>query len=141
MLDPDTLHRRARRVLPDKIETREVVIDAVDENRLAALLLPLRHRHRGAILFRLAPATLAALASRSLSFLQDARRAREGLGRRSAPLAYGAWTRVSDGNAACFRTASRDGRASLTLVPVAGLAVYAWDDHRIGGSGRVPSWR
>ncbi|WAC64527.1 hypothetical protein OVA13_07160 [Pseudoxanthomonas sp. SL93] len=139
MLDVATLHRRARRVLPDKIQTRGVVIDAVDEKRLAALLLPLGRCRRGAILFELSSATLSALATRSLAFLQDALTAREGLARQAAPLAYHAWQAVSQGAFEGFRTTSRDGRASLWLAPCAGLAMYAWDDRGLAAPTQDPS--
>jgi hypothetical protein len=139
MLDAATLHRRARRVLPDKIQTCGIVTDAVDPARLASLLLPLGHRRRGAILFELSSVTRSVLAARSLAFLQDALTAREGLARRAAPLAYHAWQAVSQGAFVGFRTTSRDGRASLWLAPCAGLAVYAWDDRGWATRKQAPS--
>ncbi|MBD9477991.1 hypothetical protein [Pseudoxanthomonas sp. PXM02] len=128
MLDLATLHRRARRVLPAQIDTRRVVLDAAGEAGLAALLLPLRHRHRGSIVFELSRGTLSALREGSLRFLQEARTAREGLGRRSAPLVYDAWQPVAARPATGFITTSRDRHACLRLDTRGGLAIYAWDD-------------
>ncbi|MEL1264988.1 hypothetical protein [Pseudoxanthomonas putridarboris] len=135
MLDVATLHRRACRVLPEKIQTCGVLAGAMDEPRLAVLLLPLARRRQGGIAYRLAAATLAALAADPLAYLQDAYRAREGLGRRIAPLLYGAWRQVGHGGMACFHTVSRDGRASLALLPARKRAVYAWNDHGLAGDG------
>lgn len=128
MLDLATLHRRARRVLPLQIDTCRVVLDAAGEAGLAGLLLPLRHRHRGSLMFELSRGTLAALRERSLIFLQDARTAREGLGRRHAPLSYDAWEPVAACPTTGFITTSRDRHASLRLDIRCGLAIYAWDD-------------
>jgi len=128
MLDLATLHRRARRVLPLQIDTCRVVLDAAGEAGLAALLLPLRHRHCGSIVFELSRDTVSVLRARSLAFLQDARTAREGLGRRSAPLAYDAWRPMAAHPASGFITTSRDRHACLRLDLRGGLAIYAWDD-------------
>jgi hypothetical protein len=128
MLDLATLHRRARRVLPHQIDTCRVVLDAAGEAGLAGLLLPLRHRHCGSIVFELSRGTLSALRERSLTFLQDARTAREGLGRRRAPLSYDAWEPMAACPASGFVTTSRDRHACLRLDTRCGLAIYAWDD-------------
>ena len=53
MIDPATLHRRARRVLPEKIGTDAVIVEAMDDATLTMLLAPLAHRRRGCLLFRL----------------------------------------------------------------------------------------
>ncbi|MDR7069040.1 hypothetical protein J2X02_001891 [Pseudoxanthomonas japonensis] len=132
MLDLATVHRRARRVLPARIDTSRVVLATAGPARLAALLLPLGHRHRGTVLFELSPSTRQALDARALMFLQDACVAREGLGRHGLPLAYEAWRPMHSGEAVGFITRSRDGRACLQLDPAQGLALYAWDDHRGG---------
>lgn len=128
MLDLATLHRRARRVLPAQIDTCRVVLDATGEARLAALLLPLAHRHRGSIVFELSHGTLSALREGALGFLQEARTAREGLGRRSAPLVYDVWQAVAACPANGFITTSRDRHARLRLDISGGLVIYAWDD-------------
>lgn len=128
MLDLATVHRRARRVLPLQIETRRVVLDAAGEEALASLLLPMGHRQRGSIVFELSDDTLCALKARSLTFLQDARTAREGLGRRSVPMAYDAWQPVVAYPARGFVTTSHDRHACLRLDLRGGLAIYAWDD-------------
>ena len=128
MLDLATVHRRACRVLPLQIGTCRVLLDAAGEAGLATLLLPLRHRHRGSIVFELSGDTRSALREQSLEFLQDARMAREGFGRRSAPLHYDAWAPVAGCPANGFITTSRDRRACLRLDAYCGLAIYAWDD-------------
>lgn len=130
MLDLATLHRRARRVLPLQIDTCRVVLDVAGEAGLTALLLPLRHRHRGTIAFELSSSTRQALDACPLVFLQDACVAREGLARHGAPLAYEAWQPLPQGSSNGFITRSRDGRVRLQLDPARGLALYAWDDHR-----------
>ena len=93
MIDPATLHRRARRVLPEKIGTDAVIVEAMDDATLTMLLAPLAHRRRGCLLFRLSSQTIAALVARAAGYLQDARQAREGLGRWTRPLTYTAWRR------------------------------------------------
>lgn len=128
MLDLATLHRRARRVLPLQIDTCRVVLGAAGEAGLATLLLPLGHRRHGSIAFELSGHTLSALRERSLEFLQEARTAREGLGRRSEPLRYDAWEPVGACPVNRFVTTSRDRRACLRLDTNGGLAIYAWDD-------------
>lgn len=138
MLDLDFLHRRACRVLPDKIDTDAVLLDGADDTQLAALLLPLSHRRQGCLVFRLSATTLRPLASRAVLYLQDACRAREGLGRRTRPLTYGAWRQEDAGPASRFRTYSVDGRAGLCLLPVAAAAIYVWDDRGLAREGRHP---
>lgn len=137
MLDVDSLHRRACRVLPDKIGTDAVLLDGADDRRLAALLLPLSHRRQGSLVFRLSSTTLRSLASRAAQYLQDACRAREGLGRRARPLTYAAWKQEGTGPASRFRTCSMDGRAGLCLLPAAASVVYVWDDRGLDHAG----WR
>jgi hypothetical protein len=141
MLDLATLHRRACRVLPDKIDTDAVLLDAADDRQLAALLLPFSHRRRGCLVFRLSATTLRSLASRAALYLQDACRAREGLGRRTRPLTYAAWTQEGPGPASRFRTYSVDGRADLCLLPAAASAVYVWDDRGLEREGMRPVLR
>ncbi|WP_454259592.1 hypothetical protein [Pseudoxanthomonas mexicana] len=66
MIDPATLHRRARRVLPEKIGTDAVIVEAMDDATLTMLLAPLAHRRRGCLLFRrLSSQTIAALVWRA----------------------------------------------------------------------------
>ena len=135
MIDPDTLHRRARRVLPAQIQTEAVVVDTMDDSCLAAWLLPLSHRRHGCLVFRLAAPTIASLASRAMPYLQDARRAREGLGRLMRPMVYRPWSRHGAGPSQRFATCSEDGRASLCLLPAAGAALYAWNDRGLPRAG------
>lgn len=131
MLDLASLHRRARRVLPPPVESSEVVVDACDASTLCALLLPLRHRRQGRIVFRLAPDTVRGLGRKPLDYLQDAVRAREGLGRRRTPMRYTAWRQGGGDGGACFYAYSLDGRAALVLLPASAMAIYAWDDRGI----------
>ena len=69
MIDPATLHRRARRVLPEKIGTDAVIVEAMDDATLTMLLFPLAHRRRGCLLFRLSSQTIAALVARTAGYL------------------------------------------------------------------------
>ena len=135
MIDLNTLHRRARRVLPAQIQTDAVVVDTMDESCLAAWLLPLSHQRRGCLVFRLAAPTIASLASRAMPYLQEARRAREGLGRLMRPMVYRPWSRHGAGPSQRFATCSEDGRASLCLLPAAGAALYAWNDRGLPETG------
>lgn len=136
MLDLSTLHRRARRVLPECLRTSTVLVGAdAGEAGLAALLLPLRHVRRGSLWFRLAPETVDRLRREPQACLQDALRAREGLGRHRAPLLYRPWWAMASAPWPWFATASRDGRVRLWLLPVQGLAIYAWDDRAGPGCG------
>ncbi|WP_141456239.1 hypothetical protein [Pseudoxanthomonas sp. z9] len=148
MLDPQTLHRRACRVLPACLHTEAVIALEGDEGRalgtseraLARLLLPLRHVHRGWLGFRLAAETRDALCSRPMMFLQDATEAREGLSRHAVPIVWGPWQATGEPpRARRFMTCSRDGRARLWVLPESGILVYDWDDWRslsAGGSER-----
>lgn len=150
MLDQQTLHRRARRVLPACLRT-EAVIAASGEGglwagaggtALAGLLLPLRHVHRGGLWFRLASETRAALRTGPMRFLQDATEAREGLSRHGVPMTWGPWHATpGDAPAHRYTSGSRDGRARLWVLPETGVVVYAWDDRRglaAEESGRCP---
>lgn len=128
MLDPATLHRLATRVLPSGLRTQQVIGMPADESALAALLLPLRHVHRGSLWFRLAEETRAALAADPLACLQEAVVAREGLGRRRARMAYAPWTAVTASPPPVYATHSIDERVRLWLIPATGVLVYAWDD-------------
>lgn len=137
MLDQQTLHRRARRVLPACLHTESVIGIGGDDGRmpragersLAVLLLPLRHVHRGRLWFRLAAETCNALRTGPMRFLQDATEAREGLFRHGAPIAWGPWRVAGHASRACRYTAcSRDGHARLWVLPESGVVVYAWDD-------------
>ena len=138
MIDPATLHRRARRVLPEKIGTDAVIVEAMDDATLTMLLAPLAHRRRGCLLFRLSSQTIAALVARAAGYLQDARQAREGLGRWTRPLTYTAWRSQGQGASQLFDTRSDDGRAALCLLPAAACAVYVWDDRGLQHTDLFP---
>lgn len=141
MIDPATLHRRARRVLPEKIGTDAVIVEAMDDATLTMLLAPLAHRRRGCLLFRLSSQTIAALVARAAGYLQDARQAREGLGRWTRPLTYTAWRSQGQGASQRFDARSDDGRAALCLLPAAACAVYVWDDRGLQHTDLFPAPR
>ena len=141
MIDPATLHRRARRVLPEKIGTDAVIVEAMDDATLTMLLAPLAHRRRGCLLFRLSSQTIAALVARAAGYLQDARQAREGLGRWTRPLTYTEWRSQGLGASQRFDTRSDDGRAALCLLPAAACAMYVWDDRGLQHTDLFPAPR
>jgi len=148
MLDAQTLHRRARRVLPACLHTEAVIVPDGDdgwpagrmsERALARLLLPLRHVHRGWLGFRLAAETRSALCTRPVRFLQEANEAREGLSRHAVPIAWGPWRATGEPpRARRFTACSRDGRARLWVLPESGIVVYAWDDRRRSAGDAAP---
>ena len=105
------------------------------------LLAPLAHRRRGCLLFRLSSQTIAALVARAAGYLQDARQAREGLGRWTRPLTYTAWRSQGQGASQRFDTRSDDGRAALCLLPAAACAVYVWDDRGLQHTDLFPAPR
>jgi hypothetical protein len=79
-----------------------------------------------------------------LAYLEQALRARQGLGRRQAPFLYRRWRKasiaglaISDARTRSARpecgtvyfTSKTDGKALLMVVPDLGLAFYLWNDH------------
>jgi hypothetical protein len=145
MVNVQTLHRRAARVLPEVIKTSGVLLEEEKHSALSALLFPLRRKSSGAILFRIAPETLHAMGNQPLIYLKEATRAREGLGRRQIPFAYREWRMTwipghwlpaaaqrflpfADARITVCFTTKTDGKALVVLVPHAGLAVYLWSD-------------
>ena len=94
MLDLATLHRRASKVLPEVIQTSGVVAADKDPHALAALLFPLRRKSGGSLRFQLSAATLKAMATVPLAYLENATHARQGLGRRQAPSPYRPWRKA-----------------------------------------------
>ncbi|HVK50845.1 MAG TPA: hypothetical protein VM469_03795 [Pseudoxanthomonas sp.] len=128
MLDQATLHRRASRVLPANLRTRGVVIEAESMADLAELLLPLRHRPRGSLCFRLDEATAQRLREDPEASLREAPIARAGLARHARPMSYGQWTPVASTPQPIYAARSQDQHACLWLLPMAALLIYAWDD-------------
>lgn len=149
MVNVQTLHRRAARVLPEVIGTSGVLLENAEQNQLAAMLFPLRRKSTGAVLFRISTETTMAMGGRPLAYLKEAMRAREGLGRRCAPFAYREWRSAripahwvstmapdaveeasdsSDGSLQVFFTVKTDGKALLVLLPGARLVAYVWRD-------------
>ena len=150
MIGLHTLHRRAARVLPAALQTSEVLLPPLSQRELVALALPLRHRHSGAIGFRLSPATALAMRESSRAWFGMATRAREGIGRRAEALVYRPWRSLrlvlpesampqagdapsdmrQDEPVEVHVTHSVDGRARLLVIPSLRLAMYSWRDRQ-----------
>ncbi len=128
MLDLSYLHRRASRVVPERLRTCAVMGVPADEASLAARVLPLGHARRGSVCFVLEEDTARRLLRDPWPCLSGASRAREGLGRHVSPLAYAAWERIGADDCPLYRTRSEDGRASLWLLPLFRLLIYCWND-------------
>lgn len=128
MLDQDTLHRRASRVLPASLRTRGLLTEAQSTPELAELLLPLWHRPRGSLWFRLDEEVAGRLRDASVDQLREPLVARAGLARHAAPMTYEGWTPVASTPQPIYAARSRDQHACLWLLPMAALLVYAWDD-------------
>lgn len=144
MLSPGTLHRRAVRVLPQAIQTCGTLHEALPQCTLAALLFPLRRRSSGAILFRIAESTVAAMAGDPTRYLAHATEARQCLSRHRPRFLYrpwrmatlpGTWVSVLAGQAGdmagaveAWFTTKTDGKALLVLLPERRLAAYLWND-------------
>lgn len=141
MVNAQTLHRRAARVLPAVIGTSGVIPEPTREEDLAALLFPLRRKSSGTVMFRLSYETRQAMGDKPLAYLRNATRAREGLGRSRPPFAYGPWKSASiplpgpgqmaSGAVAPLRvffTRKTDGKAWMVVVPAEGWLLYAWHD-------------
>lgn len=128
MLNVEAIHRRARRVLPEVIQTSGVMVEAENDKSLASLLLPLRHKPAGAIAFRLSEVTLCQLRQDPLGYLHAATRARQALLRRGEPFDYRPWRKLKLDESDGYFTQKRDGAASILLLPDARLAIYAWRD-------------
>ncbi|HEY5971581.1 MAG TPA: hypothetical protein VIT22_06340 [Pseudoxanthomonas sp.] len=135
MLDVNTVHKRARRVLPEVLATSGVLLEDESPCGLAALLFPLRRRSSGAVAFRLSGVAIDALKSDPMRMLRDALQARDGLGRHTSPFTYRPWrtVQVPDTGEAVYFTASDNGIASIVVIPAERLAVYLWND------GAMPS--
>lgn len=130
MLDANTIHKRARRVLPEVLATSGVLLEDESPRSLAALLFPLRRKSSGAVAFRLSPGCIDALKSEPVRMLRDALQARNGLGRHAAPFTYRPWrkARVPATGEVVYFTASDNGMASIVVIPAEHLAVYLWKD-------------
>ena len=145
MVNVQTLHRRAARVLPEVIKTSGVLLEDAGQNELAAMLFPLRRKSTGAVLFRISAETIDAMGDRPLAYLKEAMRAREGLGRRREPFVYREWrvaiipegwvSRIfqlrscsSTQSVEVFFTTKTDGKAWVVVAPNRRLAAYRWCD-------------
>lgn len=144
MLDLSTLHRRAVKVLPEVLQTSGVVPASEEPCALAALLFPLRRKSSGSLRFRLSATVIEAMSADPLAYLEQALRARQGLGRRQAPFLYRRWrkasipgTAIADArnnparpeSGAVYFTSKSDGKALLLVVPDLRIALYLWNDH------------
>lgn len=139
MVNVQTLHRLATRVLPEVVQTSGVSAAPEDPHALAALLFPLRRKSSGCLRFLLSPPVIEAMASDPLVFLEHALRARQGLGRRQAPFRYRPWRRafipyMASGASGepvgeVYFTCKEDGKALLLVAPGMRMAFYLWNDH------------
>lgn len=145
MVNAQTLHRRAARVLPEVIKTSGVLLETAEQNELAAMLFPFRRKSSGAVLFRLSAGMLEAMADEPLAYLKEATRARHGLGRRCEPFVYREWRAAhipgswltATGNSSnqayppsvlAYFTTKTDGKASVVVIPDEGMVAYVWRD-------------
>ena len=128
MLNVETLHRRARRVLPEIVQTSCVLVEDASEASLAALLLPLRRKASGVVRFRLSEATLRQLRDDAPGCLHAATQARAPLGRFAEPFDYRPWRSIPLGGEVAYFTSQREGQAWILLLPAERLAVYGWRD-------------
>lgn len=149
MVNAQTLHRRAARVLPEVIKTSGVLLETVEHSELAAMLFPLRRRSSGAVLFRISTEMAEAMGNEPLVYLKEAMRAREGLGRGCAPFVYKEWRRAwipahwisaiarnsgeeplhsTDGSVQTCFTTRTDDKALLVVIPDRRIAAYVWRD-------------
>lgn len=130
MLDVATVHKRARRVLPEVLATSGVLLEDRSPGGLAALLFPLRRKSSGSVAFRLSIDTAAALQADPWNFLASAIEARETLGRHGSRPTYRPWraVRTTNADAVAYFTSTIDGRASLAVIPSERLAIYLWRD-------------
>ena len=145
MVNAQTLHRRAVRVLPEVIKTSGVLLETPEQSKLAAMLFPFRRRSSGAVLFRLSEEVIGAMADEPLAFLSAATRARDGIGRQHEPFVYREWraarlpgdwvsvfaNRIDARHAEpwhAYFTNRTDGKASLVVIPDERLVAYVWCD-------------
>ena len=149
MVNVQTLHRRAARVLPEVIKTSGVLLEEAGQSELAAMLFPLRRKSTGGVLFRISAETIRAMGDQPLAYLKEAMRAREGLGRRHTPFTYREWRRVwmperwvskisrkpveesshlTGRSVQAYFTTKTDGKALLVVIPDICTAAYVWRD-------------
>ena len=141
MVNLQTFHRRAARVLPEVIKTSGVLLEDAGQNELAAMLFPLRRKSTGTLMFRLSGETRLAMGDQPLAYLRTATKAREGLGRLRNPFSYRPWrsasiscSPASPGRRAegkpfqILYTRKTDGKAWMVVVPEEGWVLYAWRD-------------
>jgi hypothetical protein len=140
VLDTQTLHRRASRVLPRQLHTSALMSESDIGERLAEVRFLLRRCPVGAVRFRLAPETVAALAEAPMDYLKEAITAREGLGRRQRPLRYAPWKAIAAWQGQGFVTCTADGCARLWVIVGQQLAVYEWNDRRRNAGWMAESW-
>ncbi|MET0289041.1 MAG: hypothetical protein ABW178_05390 [Pseudoxanthomonas sp.] len=121
---PRWLHARARRVLPAAVRTVSAEVHASCTS-LTALLLPLRRRSDGAVLFHLQRDTCQALRHDPSAVLSQAEMPPRGI----VQEIYRPWRSVLAPPLGLVHFTSRkDGRAWLVLVPDDATALYVWRD-------------
>ena len=128
MLNAQAVHRRARRVLPEVIQTSGVALQDESQAGLAALLFPFRRPSSGTVAFRLCEASARELRADPRVFLRNALIARESLGRFGRPAQYKPWRRVSGAIGEAWFTTRIDGRGAIVVVPDEALVLYLWRD-------------
>ncbi|MEP6907364.1 MAG: hypothetical protein ABI858_05195 [Pseudoxanthomonas sp.] len=145
MLDLQTLHRRASRVLPEVVKTSGLFEHPMEQNQLAALLFPLRRKSSGSIRFRLSAGTVEAMKIRPMAYLQQATQARAALGRQQHPFVYRAWRMaclprhwvesvaaspdsLQTSSVDAYFTTKTDDKALVVIVPDKSIALYFWKD-------------
>jgi hypothetical protein len=145
MVNVQTVHRRAARVLPEVIKTSGVLLETTEQSELAAMLFPFRRRSSGTVLFRLSQDVLVALRNDPLAFLSAATRARDGIGVRGEPFVYREWRiahipgswlaatahcphRTGKQALLAYFTTRTDGKASVVVIPDERIVAYAWRD-------------
>ena len=147
MVNVETLHRMAARVLPEVIKTSGVLLEDVEQNELAAMLFPLRRKSTGAVLFRISEETLKAMGDQTAGLSQggDTGQGRPWSSKRSVScIENGATAQIPAQlerammpeshldrripSVRVYFTTKTDGKAIVVVVPDACVAAYVWRD-------------
>ena len=128
MLNAQVVHRRARRVLPEGIQTSGIALEDETPAGLAALLFPFRRPSSGTVVFRLCEASARELRANPKAFLHDALVARESLGRFGRPAHYKPWRHVVAQMGEAWFTTRLDGRGVIVVIPEEARVIYLWRD-------------
>lgn len=128
MLNAQIVHRRARRVLPEVIQTSGIALADDTQAGLAALLFPFRRPSSGMVAFRLCESSARELQANPATFLHDALVARESLGRFGSPAQYKRWRCVAAPVGDAWFTTRVDGRGVIVVIPDEARVIYLWRD-------------